>query len=168
MTRTLHDKNAPATSGEPVRVIIWRDIVVVIDDGTAQASTYEGLRTLVKEQAANYSKGLACLTIIPRHATPLPEDVRSALNAALANAPLLCLCWLVEGSGFQGAMARALLTGVRLFGRLSFPTHVATHLDEAVVWMLPHLEGGKARLLQAELVSITIRNQREGGPFLAH
>jgi hypothetical protein len=58
---------------------------------------------------------------------------------------LRCLCWLVEGSGFQGSMVRGVLTGVKMFGRLPFETHVSTDMAEALRWTFTRLDNSKRR-----------------------
>jgi hypothetical protein len=160
---TASDTNTKANVVPPIQVIVWHDIFVMIDDGSADVLVYERLRQLGIEQSKRYPKGLGCLAIVPPNATPPPDQVRAAINAALASISLCCFCWLVEGSGFQGAMVRAVLTGMRLVSSFGYPTQIATHLDEAVAWILPHLDGGKTRLFQTRLVATAIRNQRAAG-----
>jgi hypothetical protein len=70
------------------------------------------------------------------------------------------VCWLVEGGGFQGAMARAVFTGLRMFGRYPYATHVATELEDALGWMLARLTVGETRLQEASAGAEFIRSQR--------
>jgi hypothetical protein len=157
-------KQSPAVGGRAssVNVILWRDVFVVIDDGQGRAGDYVTLGQLIRAQCAKYPFGVACLTIIPDQARPPKDEVRKAMNDVLAglDKSLRCLCWCVEGGGFQGAMARAVLTGLRAFGRYSFPTHVSSLLPEGVTWMLPHLEGGAARLSDVSEAMAAIRDGR--------
>jgi hypothetical protein len=124
-----------------VQVILWEDIFVVVDDGKARPHEYVTLRQLITAQAKRFPSGLGCLAIIPQNARPPSEDSRKALNAGLEGlaGALRCICWLVEGSGFQGAMVRAVLTGLRFVALRSYATHVSTNMDEAIAWMLTHL-----------------------------
>jgi hypothetical protein len=150
----------------PVHFIVWRDVLVVIDDCTARTSAYETLRRLLAERSKLHASGLGCLMIVPASATAPSEEVRKAIQASVAELSVRCLCWLVEGSGFQGAVARSVLTGLRLVGHPRFPTHIASNLEDAVAWVLPHLEGGPDRLAQARAVTASIRAQRAAGPFI--
>jgi hypothetical protein len=143
----------------PLQFIVWRDVLVMIDD-CSTASAYEGLRSIVVEQSARSSLGLGCLVIVPDSARAPSAGVRDAMNETLMGASLRCLCWLVEGVGFQGAMVRAVLTGLWFSAHARFPAQFAKTLDGAVRWMLPHLEGGPKRLGQANIVAATIRAQR--------
>jgi hypothetical protein len=149
-----------------VKVVLWKDVFVIIDDGSARASDYGPVIRRIEQLNRKYSGGLGCLVIIPANATPPPEDVRRMLNAVLDGISLKCLCWLVEGSGFQGAMVRAVLTGLRLFSRRKYPTSVESDVEPAIVWILPHLEGGQTRLSEAAAAIKSIRSQREEGRFV--
>ena len=46
-----------------------------------------------------------------------------------------------------------MLTGLRVMTRHSYPTHVASSLQAAVAWILPHLAGGVARLADLPLAT---------------
>jgi hypothetical protein len=133
----------PSLKPPVVQVLHCEDIFAVVDNGRAQPDEYEGLQRLMKAQAARFSGGIGCLVIIPRNATPPTEEARKALNRVLESTPgsLRCLCWLVEGTGFQGAMVRAVLTGLRLVAGRAYATHVSTDIDEALGWLLTFLRG---------------------------
>jgi hypothetical protein len=105
---------------------------------------------------------MGCLVIIPVDAKPPSEPVREAMKAALAVLRLRCLCWLVEGAGFQAAMVRGVLTGLRLVANRSYATHVSRDLEEALTWILPHLEGGSKRIEAVSRGAAIIRARRAG------
>jgi hypothetical protein len=149
-----------------IQVITWEDIFVVIDDGGGQPSDYDMLRGQLVRLGAQYPAGLGCLTVIPPDAKPPSDDARKALNANLELANLRCICWLVEGSGFQGAMVRAVLTGLRFFVRAQYPRSIVTSLEEAITWMLPYLEGGPKRVHHVEQAAEAISGQRAQGRFV--
>jgi hypothetical protein len=148
----------------PLKFILVEDVFVLIDDGSAVAADYTNLGNHVRKQAANSPGGIGALTIIPREAKAPSPEVRNAINDLLARLgpSLRCLCWLVEGGGFHSAMVQAVLTGLRMFGRYSYATHVSTDLHEALEWMLPHLQGGPMRLKGVPAMSRVVRAQREG------
>ena len=154
-------------TGRPVsgraQIILWENIFAVVDDGKGRASDYAAFGKLILEQGEKYPQGVGCLTIIPQKSKPPPEEVRVAINAALAGlaGKLRCFCWLVEESGFEGATVRAVLTGLRMFGRFSYPTHVATKMEDALAWMLPHLHGPDKWRAKVPAASSAIRHARE-------
>jgi hypothetical protein len=131
----------PSLAPPAVQVILWQDIFAVVDSGRARPHEYAVLRSLITAQAEKYPNGIGCLAIIPRNATPPSDHSREALNLGLeaVRGSLRCMCWLVEGSGFQAAMVRAVLTGLRLVAQRSYATHVSTNMDEALGWMVTHL-----------------------------
>jgi hypothetical protein len=128
-------------------VILWRNVFVLVDNGKVSASEYGTLKQRIIAQAAGFKEGVGGLIIIPRNATPPPEDVRNAINDALRGLAdaLRCVCWVVEGSGFQAAMVRGVLNGIRLFSRNHYPTFITGNLDEALSWLLPQLGVGAMR-----------------------
>ncbi len=135
---------------------------MIVDDGTARVAAYADFGRLILEQKGRYSQGIGCLVIIPDHSKPPPDDVRKAINAALADLEggLRCFCWTIESSGFQAAIARGVLTGIRILARHKYPIETKTSLDEALTWMLPQLEGGTKRLSDVSMAASFIRQQR--------
>ncbi len=135
-------KRGPPVGDAPLHLelVLCEDIFVVIDDGRALPSAYDAARAKLLSHAGRYAQGAGCLIIIPANAAPLPEPARKALEATLATLPVRCICWIVEGTGFQGAMVRAVLTGLRLLSRRPYPTQIVTSIEDAVSWMLPHLK----------------------------
>lgn len=146
-----------------VQFILWEDICVVIDDGGGIPSDYEAIERKFIEQGARFKEGIGCLAIIPVNAKPPPQPIRKAMSAALAGAPLRCCCWFVEGSGFQAAMVRAVITGLRLVSRPPYPTHIASDLEEAIRWILHKLPGGPERIDSARAAAATIQATRADG-----
>ncbi|HEX8954322.1 MAG TPA: hypothetical protein VF945_20855 [Polyangia bacterium] len=126
-------------------IILWRDLFVIIDDGSVPVDEYARLETIVKEQARKNPGGLGCLVIIPQGAQPPPQEVRRYLDGMLNRLPIRALAYLVEGTGFRAAAARAALVGMRVFSRRSYSTKVASSLDEAIGWLLATLGPEDAR-----------------------
>lgn len=123
--------------------LLWRDIVAIIDDGKQSAPAYEALARLAVALKTEHPRGYGVLIIIPKNARPPSDRARRAINDVLdaAAGGLKCICWVVEGKGFQAAMARAVLTGLRLLPRTSFETNVKSDLAEAVEWLLRCIRG---------------------------
>jgi len=144
-------------------VILWRNIFVVVDNGKVPVSEYSSLKKRVVDQASRFKEGVGGLVIIPQSATPPPQDVRDAINDALLGlaGALRCFCWVVEGAGFQAAMVRGVLNGIRMFSHQSYPTFITGSLDEALAWMLPHF--GEGLLGVTELTQARLQIKRERG-----
>jgi hypothetical protein len=164
----LNRAEAFASAELAIQIVQWEDVFVVIDGGTGRASDYVLARRMLAEQGSRYAAGMGCLVIIPVDAKPPSEPAREAMKAALATLRLRCLCWLVEGAGFQAAMVRGVLTGLRLVAARSYETHVSRDLDEALRWMLPRLEGGTERIEAVSRASTTIRASRAGRQHGSH
>ncbi len=151
-----------------VRVTLWNDIVIVADNGRAAASRYVAVRNVVSKSAERYGK-VGILTIVTADASPPADDVRNAMRAAMAGVEghIKCICWLVEAIGFQGAMVRAVLTGLRVLRKHPYPTHVTSEMVDALSWILRQLDGGPRRLAQIQASIAEIQTQRTLGPFEA-
>jgi hypothetical protein len=154
----MEPQTEPVSSA--IQLITWQDIFVVIDDGRARASDYDALKTLVVQLTAAHPRGLGCITIIPPNARPPSEQARNAISAHLELVTLRCLCWCVEGAGFQAGMARAVLASFRLLSHHKYPTKVVSGLEEALAWMLPQLDDGRGRIAQAPAAARCIRWER--------
>ncbi len=154
--------HVPVLAPPAVQVILWQDIFAVVDNGRARPHEYAVLRSLITAQAARFPGGIGCLAIIPKNATPPSEHSREALNLGLLAAAesLRCMCWLVEGSGFQGAMVRAVLTGLRLVAERTYATHVSTNMDEALGWMMTHLPSSTRAATDVATARDAINRQR--------
>lgn len=126
----------------------WRDIVAIVDDGRQSATDYEPLARLATKLEEEYPRGYGLLIIIPKNARPPSDHARRAINDVLeaASRGLKCVCWLVEGRGFQAAMARAVLTGLQLFPRSGFATSVQSDLSQALAWILSCIRGSSLNL----------------------
>lgn len=145
-----------------VRVIVWRDVLVVCDDGRSVPSDYDELSNIGAELAERYPTGIGLLSIIPEDAIPPSDQVRSAMNRALERGPYLRgACWCIEGSGFQAAMVRAVLLGIRFLRGAPYPRHTAGDLESGLLWLFPLLEGGTSRLQEVDQAMAYIRSQRE-------
>jgi len=139
---------------------------VVVDDGRARATDYASLRAVVDELGAANPRGLGCIAIIPADAKTPSEEARTALAWHLTRVKLRCLCWCVEGSGFQAGMVRAVLAGLCLVSRRGYPTKVVSELDLAIDWTLSRMGDQPGRAMRRASAASHIRRQRraEGSP----
>jgi hypothetical protein len=117
-------------------VVQWQDLFVIVDDGHISIPEYERTEPLVLTQAKRCPNGLGCLVILPGRATPPPAAVRNYLQGILGRLPIRALGYLVEGTGFKAATARAALIGLGIFQRKDYPSKVFTGLDLALGWLL--------------------------------
>jgi hypothetical protein len=145
-----------------VAVIVWRDMLVLCDDGRSVASDYAELSEIAQELHRRCADGWGMLIIIPPNAVPPSEPVRRAIDESLCNLQhLRGASWAIEGSGFQGAMVRAVLTGMRFLIRAPYPRNVSTCVEESLSWLLPLLPGGEKRLDDAEELASYILTRRD-------
>jgi hypothetical protein len=124
-----------------LRVAIWRDIFVIVDNGHGHASDYMSCAREVTQLAQRYPDGLALVTVLPPLTTPPESDVRKAIKDAYAVVAkhLRAVCWIVEGTEFRAAAVRAALAGLRLLMRPPFPTMIASSYEEGLPWVLGKL-----------------------------
>jgi hypothetical protein len=117
-------------------IVQWQDLFVIVDNGHVTVGEYERLEPLVRVQAKGCPDGLGCLVIIPDKADPPPSAVRHHLEGMLGRLPIRSLAYLVEGTGFRAATARAALIGLGIFQRTRYPTKVLTTLETALDFVL--------------------------------
>jgi hypothetical protein len=146
----------------PLIVVLWRDLFVILDRGGADPAEYGRVAGTLAGRSAAYPAGMGGVTIIPAGVRPPSDAVRAAIRDVLhrLDGRLRSFAWVVEGEGFEGALVRAVLTGLRVMTRHSYPTHVASNLQAAVAWTLPHLAGGVARLADVPLATRAITMER--------
>jgi hypothetical protein len=124
-----------------LRVVTWRNLFVIVDNGAAEAGDYKVLAREVKALGDRNPDGVGVLTVLPPLTTPPSQDVRVAISAGYHNVAkhLRCVSWLVEGTEFRAAAVRAALGGLLLLMRPPFPTRVTSNFDEAIPWLLGKL-----------------------------
>jgi hypothetical protein len=128
-------------------LIAWRDVFVVVDHGRGDPADYLKVGDVVAAGGAAYPRGIGGLVIVPRNAPAPSDEIRAAMSSVLRRLgpSLRCVSWCVEGGGFQGAMVRGVITGMKLFLRLPFKTHVTTSLPDALTWTVRQLDGDDGR-----------------------
>jgi hypothetical protein len=126
---------------------LWRDILVIRDDGRAQAADYAGLLAIAERVQRAQPSGFGVLVIVPNSAVPPPDAARRAMRTTLyrVEKSIRCMCWLIEGSGFQASMARAVLVSMRLLSHRPYERHISMDLQQALTWMLALLDRGSSR-----------------------
>ena len=111
-------------------------LFIIVDDGVTVASDYPHLERLIVKEARRFPNGMACITIVPPNARPPREEIRAAIREAFitVHKHLASVCWHVEGSGFKAAAARAVLSGMVMVLKPSFPSHITAELHDALAW----------------------------------
>ena len=72
-----------ASSAAKLYLFTWNDVLVLVDYGKARPADYEVVGKLIIAEAAKHPAGIGGLTIVPRRATPPPEDARLAINTLM-------------------------------------------------------------------------------------
>ena len=119
----------------------WQDLFAIIDDGSTPLARYDAIEAAMLDQAKKFPQGIACLVILPPGAKPPPDDVKRCVKDQLTRmAPsLLCLTYVIEGSGFKAVAARAALVSMKIFASRPYPIYVETSMPEALHKVVPHL-----------------------------
>jgi hypothetical protein len=146
-----------------VKVIVWRDVIVLSDDGRGVPEDYDELLAIAAELMARYPNGIGLLVLIPENAVPPSDKARAAMNRNLADAEksLRGASWCIEGSGFQAAMARAVLTGIRFLTPSGYSRHVSSSMAESLTWLLHQLNPTGARAGEVDEAVEYIRSRRD-------
>lgn len=128
----------------PLPLAMWRNIFVVVDDGSLTIEEVERIAHQVLKLGLKHSSGVGGITIIPAKSRPPSEPHRQAIKRAYALVArhLKAMCWTVEGQGFRAATLRAGLAGLRLLLQPSFPTKIADGLEDGIAWLSAQLNSG--------------------------
>lgn len=147
---------------KPGQYIQWQDLFVIVDDGTIEMERYAPIEVAMEAHAKHCVQGMACLVILPPGAKPPPEDVKRRVKDLLTRlAPSLsCLAYVIEGSGFKAAAARASLVSMKIFASRPYPIFVETSLRVALNKVLPHMPRGKAITLDVTVIMKAISDAR--------
>jgi hypothetical protein len=101
-----------------------------------------------KQLLRKYPKGIAVVTIITETASlSMPADARD-LSTAITKEnenSYCCVCEIIPGTGFRGAVARSVTAGIRLVARTKFPAKVFADAADASRWLAPLMSPNLAR-----------------------
>jgi serine/threonine protein kinase len=151
-----------ATLASSLHLVTWENVVGLVDYGQATAYDYVALEELITAEAARHAAGIGGLIFVPAKARPPSESARAAMHELMQRlgSSMRGICWVVEGAGFQGAMVRAVLTGVRFVRRLPYESHVSGDPVEALRWLVQQLDGSDARVSRVPEGIGAIQEQR--------
>jgi hypothetical protein len=142
----------------------WHDLFVVVDDGAIPIADYDPIEAAMKEQAAAFPAGVACLVILPPGAKPPPDATKARVKSLLTGlgSKLTCLAYLIEGTGFKAVAARAALVGMKVFMSRPYPIYVETSMNAVLHKVLPHLAKGKTVTTDVLRIGDAIAQARNG------
>jgi len=147
----------------PGQFIHWQDLFVLVDDGSISLARYRPVAAAMHERAKLFPQGIACFCILPPGAKPPPDDVKRFLKEQLTIlAPSLsCLTYVIEGSGFKAAAARATLISMKVFASRPYQIYVETSMKEGLAKVLPHLIKGKTVTTDVKVIMKAIAEARQ-------
>lgn len=126
-----------------IRILVWRQLIVVVDRDGARASDYALAGEQVNDHVKGHAGGFGLVVVFPPLMTPPEPEIRHAIRDAYARVgtKLHAVAWVIEGTNFRAAAVRAALAGLRLVMRLPFPTAVTNNYEAAVPFVLDKLPG---------------------------
>jgi len=126
------------TEGDGVVVGELGRVCVAIWRGAATQERFEHQRAGLAEVIRNHPDGAGFLCVIePTSAPPNDRLRRASIEMITSHGELLkCVAVVIEGEGFRAAIARSVLSGMRLIFRQNKPPASAfSKVGEAVGWM---------------------------------
>ena len=147
---------------KPGQFIQWQDLFVIVDDGTLELEAYEPIEAAVEVLVKQCPQGIACLCILPQGTKPPPDDVKRGVKELLTRwaSSLSCLTYVIEGTGFMAAAARAALVSMKIFASRPYPIFVETSLRVALNKILPYLPKGKVVTRDVSVIMKAISDTR--------
>lgn len=147
---------------KPGQYILWQDLFVIVDDGSIELERYEPIEEAAEAHAKRCPQGMACMVILPPGARPPPDDVKRGVKDLLMRlaSSLSCLTYVIEGTGFKAAAARASLVSMKIFASRPYPIFVETSLRVALNKVLPHMPRGKTVTLDVSVIMKAISDAR--------
>jgi len=147
----------------PGQYIIWHDLFAIVDDGATPVQRYELIESAMREQAKMFPQGIACVVILPPGTKVPSDEARQRVKDLLARLgpSLSCLTYVIEGSGFKAAAARATLISMKVFASRPYQIYVETSMKEGLAKVLPHLIKGKTVTTDVKVIMKAIAEARQ-------
>jgi hypothetical protein len=133
---------------ERLQLILSDDVAVVVDDGRVEAEHYQALEGALLLCHRKRKHRIGLIVIIPGGATVPSAATRGEITAFYERtASILCaVVHVVQETGFQGAVSRAVLTSLMLLQRKPYETSVFSNIRSAIRWMGAHVAKGGGRI----------------------
>jgi hypothetical protein len=122
-------------------LIQWRDLCVVIDDGAIDLARYEAIEAAMRDQARRFSPGIGCLVILPPDASSPPEPSKLRMKSLWGRLgpQIMCIAYLVEGTGAREAASHAKLVATKVLSKQPYPVYVESTIQSALTKLRKHL-----------------------------
>ncbi|MGA3121008.1 MAG: hypothetical protein ABSF69_09595 [Polyangiaceae bacterium] len=133
----MTDEEAPRILERDIDHVVaaWRRVAIVVWCGETRLQAIDrlGRALLALQDATGHSAGL--FTVVGE-STPLPSGEARALSAAwLRKLPLAFSVVAFEGAGFRAAAVRAVVSGVSLAAKLTYPRKSFACIQDAAAWV---------------------------------
>jgi hypothetical protein len=112
------------------------NMVLVVWTGTTTAQAYKHLVRLIQQLNAENREGIGILQTVELGAEPPDSTARKEFSGVMQECEHAVKHFSVvhEGSGFKAASVRAIMSGVYLLARPTFPHVVMSSLLDAAAW----------------------------------
>jgi hypothetical protein len=113
---------------------IWGEVILTVWRRRTQLAAVEELQRNLHALGSRFPGGTATISVIEPTAVPPENDVRKALSAVLTIPRLQCSCLVYEGTGFQAATVRGVVTAITMIKTHPVPHVVHPSVKEGVEW----------------------------------
>lgn len=117
----------------------WRNVLVAVWRTETRAAAVERVSQVLGARAATH-RDVALLQVVEAGATAPDVDARRAISGMLKRhaSVIRCSAVVYEGDGFRAATLRAVVTGISLLSRPSYPHVVFGSTIAAINWTARH------------------------------
>ena len=128
------------TREEGVAVGLWGDTLVVYYDRTPTMATVAAIEAATKVEAQGVKSLTVLVAIEASRCRAPPADVRAQTQQTLQRFAERtgAIAYVLVGSGFGAAAARAVIGGILLVVRPNYPVKVFSTVREALPWLHSH------------------------------
>ncbi|MFO0760575.1 MAG: hypothetical protein U0359_29105 [Byssovorax sp.] len=158
------------SSDEDLQIVHTRADHVILGSPRLFISIHHGPATLASVAAeSNYARtrmsrepaSVGCLVVLGGDTTPPDGEVRAVMPRLFSDiAPGSAgLAMVIEGGGFRVAALRAAFAGLRMIGKITYPTAVFNSAAEALAWLCPRVgldTGAMTRRLAARRAEVNM------------
>ncbi|HVJ22081.1 MAG TPA: hypothetical protein VM686_42035 [Polyangiaceae bacterium] len=130
---------------------IWGEFMLAVWRRKTELAAVQHLRHKLGDLGARYPSGTATISVIEQTAVPPDNDARKELSAVLTTPRLQCSSLVYEGTGFQAATVRGVVTAITLLRTHPVPHVIHASVREGVQWSLKTLGKSDSGKLAADL-----------------
>jgi hypothetical protein len=125
----------------PDQCLVWYGNVQAIL--SLEPPTCEFMKKIVSELellSKKCSCGTGALLVIRSDVSPPSEEARAYIKYELSRSSMLAAAQVVEGTGFQGAAMRSVLTMLQLASGVRYPMKIFDRLNDGAHWLASELK----------------------------